>query len=632
MTKVRAILRRRWKLLVFGLVVGALAGAASSAMAPEEGEISYRVSQLIVANSASGAQAMIEQDALRVTRGEVAQKAAQLLGAEGPQSAIRGIAATADTDSGSIEVTATSADPDVATERARAFANAFLSVVNADLLADQEARFAQLQADIDAATAELVEFDNQNPDLSLAAVDGNPVVLDQLVGQRNEIESRLRSAEDELRRQRLQAKSTLPYSTLGADAPKVVNTDLLPVPAGLPFRVGLLGLFGVALAVGAVMVIERIAPRIDTRAELVAVADYPVLSEVGDFPSKAQPHDSDGSLSLDGAWAEPYRRIRSAIQFVQSRSAASGRGGAQQSFLITSPSPSDGKSTTAAVTAMALAETGQLTLVIGGDFRRPRVHELLGVAAHPGIRDYAQIAMERPTAAQVVQASSHPNLHVAPAGAPSKEIAGLAEATREIVNQAKEQGATVIIDSSPLEVANDTIDLLPAADAVIVLVRSGHTAVKTLEHSLETLTQHGASIMGLVLIGTPGLRKRQYYYEGYYTSSSPSDGPWPMTSASPDGNSFDSGNSDDRSEPMAAEPGDLSGGAESPDRRNVDRSFPPPFVPGRVRGSGETLNGSDSAQREPNGGVEPTDQSAQRWSRPADSGEFSGSTDEPPRR
>lgn len=607
MIKIRAILRRRWKLLLFGLVVGALAGAASSAMAPEEGETTYRVSQLIVANSAAGAQGLIEQDALRVTRGEVAQNAAETLGVDDSQKATRGIAATADTDSGSIEVTATSADPDMATARAEAFVGAFLSVVNADLLADQEARFAQLQAQIDDSTSALADFDAQNPDLSLAAVDGNPVILQQLVDQRNELESQLQTSKDELRRQRLEAKSTLPYSTLGADAPKAVDTDLLPVPTGLPFRAGLLGLFGVALAVGAVMVIERIAPRIDTRGELVAVADYPVLSEVGDYPSKAQPHEGDGSLSLDGAWAEPYRRIRSAIQFVQSRSVASGQGGPQQSFLITSPSPSDGKSTTAAVTAMALAETGQLTLVIGGDFRRPRVHELLGVPAHPGIRDYAQIAMERPSASQVVQASSHPNLFVAPAGAPSKEIAGLAEATREIAEQAVEQGATVIIDSSPLEVANDTIDLLPAADAVIVLVRSGNTAVKTLEHSLETLTQHGASIMGLVLIGTPGLSKRQYYYEGYYTSSTSKGGPWPIPPEDPDD-----------ATPEPAPP------------RNVDRTFPPPFTPDRVAGEGEPLNGRGAGERQPTGRSRSTGEHAPGWSRVGERPEPSGATHEPP--
>jgi Mrp family chromosome partitioning ATPase len=609
MIKIRAILRRRWKLLLFGLVVGALAGAASSAMAPEKGETSYRVSQLIVANRAAGTQGLVEQDALRVTRGEVANKAAETLGVDDPQKASSGIAATADTDSGSIEVTATSADPDMATARAEAFVGAFLSVVNADLLADQEARFAELQAQIDDSTAALTEFDAQNPDLSLAAVGGNPVVLDQLVGQRSELESQVQTSKDELRRQRLEAKSTLPYSTLGADAPKAVDTDLLPVPTSLPFRAGLLGLFGVALAAGAVMVIERIAPRIDTRAELVAVADYPVLSEVGDYPAKAQPHEGDGSLSLDGAWAEPYRRIRSAIQFVQSRSAASGQGGAQQSFLVASPSPGDGKSTTAAVTAMALAETGQLTLVIGGDFRRPRVHELLGVPAHPGIRDYAQIAMERPTVSQVVQPSSHANLYVAPAGAPSKEIAGLAEATREIAEQAVEQGATVIIDSSPLEVANDTIDLLPAADAVIMLVRSGHTAVKTLEHSIEMLTQHGATIMGLVLIGTPGLSKRQYYYEGYYTTSTPKGGPWPVTPAAPDG-----------------------GTAEQASPRKADRTSPPPFMPDRPAGDGEPLNGRGVDERQPAGDHQSTGEHAPGWSQVGDRPGPSGTTHEPPLR
>ena len=85
----------------------------------------------------------------------------------------------------------------------------------------------------------------------------------------------------------------------------------------------------------------------------------------------------------------------------------------------------------------------------------------------------------------------------------------------------------MLIDTSPVEAANDAIDLLPAVDHVIVVVRSGRTARKTLQHSIEILQQHGASIMGVVLIGTPGLGRRQTYYDYYYTAEEtpPKDGP-----------------------------------------------------------------------------------------------------------
>lgn len=577
MTKLRAVLRRRWLVLVFGIFVGAVAGVFSAATAPEAGETSYRVNQLIVANRAAGTQGLVDQDALRVTRGEVAQRAAATLGIDDPQDASSGVSATASQDSGSIEVSVTDPDPEEATRRAEAFVGAFLEVVNADLQAEQNARFEELQGQIDSANQALDAFDEQYPSLDLGATNGDEVLLQQLVAQRGALEAEVQQVEDQLRQERLNARSTLPYSTLGADAPQAVDSDLLPVPTSAPFRAGLLGVFGLALAAGAVMIIERMVPRIDTRSELVAVADYPVLSEVGHFPSKQQPTASDGTLALEGPWAEAYRRIRSAIQFVQARAEAAEDRDPQNVFLITSTSPSDGKSTTCALTGIALAETGQLTLVVGGDFRRPHVHELLGAPSHPGIRDFAQIAMERPTAAQVVKQTRYANLHVAPAGAGGKEIAGLPGATKEICAQAVDQGATVVIDSSPLEVANDTIDLLPAVDQVIVLVRSGHTAVRTLEHSLEALEQHGASVMGLVLIGAPGLGKRQYYYEGYYTPSEAADESWPQTSPP-----------HDQGEPPRSE-GPQQGGSPH------GGATPPPFVPGRTP---ESTGSNESASED----------------------------------
>ena len=531
MTKLRAVVRRRWVMLLAGLLLGAIAGLLSSTVAPvDEKVVTYRVSQLIVANRAAGQAGNVEQDALRVTRGSVAAKAAEALGAADPSDAASEVSAEADTDSASIEVSSTDGDKDVARRRVEAYVAAFLEVVNSELTADQQKRFDDLREQIDVANQELADFDARNPGLVAQGSAANPALL----AQRRQLEQTLQEAKDQLTAERLEARSTLPYSTLGPDAPERVDSDLLPVPAGAPFRMALLGLLGLALAAGVAMVVERMIPRLDTRDELISAVEFPVLAEVGNFRRRKLPRSSNGALRLEGAWAEPYRRIRSAIQFLEARPGSDGD--PPRVFMITSPSPSEGKSTTTAVTGLALAEAGVQTLVVGADFRRPSVHTLLGVPSTPGLREHARMDLDRPTLDQIVTPTAHQHLFVAPSGSPGKDVVGLADAARELIAEAVSQGATVLVDTSPLEVANDAVDLLPAVDDVILVVRSGRTTRRALLHTIEQLELHGATIVGAVLIGTPGLAKQQYYYEGYYADpeSGSTDGTlFPPTSTKP---------------------------------------------------------------------------------------------------
>lgn len=523
MTKLRAVLRRRWSVLVVGLVIGMLAGALSSLLAPERSEDArYRVSQLIVANRMAQQQGSVEQDALRVTRGEVADRAAATLEEASPSAARGSVAATPDTKSLTIEVSSSDTDPELAKARVTAYVDAFLAVVNADLMVEQNRRMNDLQTQLDQAQTALDAFNTAHPALGTDP-SANPLVEQALMSQQSELKQAVDSTKDQLNQERLNAKQTLPYSTLGPDAPSRISSDLLPVPTGLPFRAALLGLFGLALAVGLVMVVERLIPRIDTRDELVAAVELPVLAEVGFFPHKSLPRNPDGMLHLEGGWAEPYRRLRSAIQFVQSSESNGPVDGSDEParvFMITSASPSEGKSTTTAVTALAMAETGERTLVVGGDFRRPSINKLLGVPQTPGIREHARLDVDRPTLEQIVYPTTHENLFVAPSGAPGKEMIGLADATKELIAEAVAEGATVIVDTSPVEIANDAIDLLPSVDHVILVVRSGRTVRKALLNTVDQLAQHGAHIMGTALIGTPGLARRQYYYQGYYADES----------------------------------------------------------------------------------------------------------------
>lgn len=529
MTKVRAVLRRRWPVLVAGLLLGAVAGALSAALAPEGDAITrFKVNQLIIANPGASSGG-VEQDALRVTRGDIAAAASEALGEPNARSKV---VAVADPDTSSILVSSTNTDPTVAQKRVTAFVDAFLAEINGDVIAAQQETLAQYQQQVDDAAVRLADFDARNPQVTDRSLLFPGTAVDPiLIAERQTLQEDVANAQQLLRQQRLSDQRVLPYSTLGPDPAVDAASDLLPVPTGLPFRIGLLGVFGVALAVGLVMVVERLFPRIDTRDELVATVELPVLAEVGYFSPRRLPREEDGTLRIEGAWAEPYRRIRSAVQFVQSDAGSAGRG--PRVFMVTSASPSEGKSTTTMVTALALAEAGERTLVVGGDFRRPSIHRLAGVPAAPGIREHARLDVERPTLEQIVHPTSHEHLYVAPSGAPGKEVVGLADAAKSLIAEAVADGATVLVDTSPVEVANDAIDLLPAVDHVILVVRSGRTSRKSLLSTFEQLQQHGARILGTALIGTPGLAKQQYYYEGYYAAEPaneathlfPDDGP-----------------------------------------------------------------------------------------------------------
>lgn len=544
MTKFRAVLRRRWALLAVTTLLGLVAGAMSAVFASNqtEAETVYTASETIVANSGSGANPLIAQDTLKVTRGEVPVRAAAILGEPERAGALAStIEASFDSESSSISIASNDVDKAVAQRRTRAFVQAFLEVTNAKLQADSRRQLEQQQADLLSTQQQLAQFDATYPQFSTpGGVLPSDLATQQLSEQRSQLTAGIQELTQQVKDAELQLSRTAPYESLGPEEPRPAASGLVSVPTSLPVRAALMGLLGLLLGAGVAVVIERVSRRIDTREELVEVVDLPILAEVGFLKEAKRTHDSDGVLKLEGVWSEPYRRVRSAIQFVQATQGTSDGGlngspahgsghappsGRPQVFLVTSTAPGEGKSTTAALTGEALAETGEPTVVIGGDFRRPEIDRLMGVPRQPSLLDMAQMSLDRPTIDDVVHQSRFPSLYVAPAGKGTREVSGSIEAAKQVAREAAARGATVVFDSSPLQAANDTIDLLPVVDYVILVVRSGRSTEASLREVVETLQRMDAKILGVVLIGTPAAGRRQTYYYDYYAPSDPKDGP-----------------------------------------------------------------------------------------------------------
>jgi succinoglycan biosynthesis transport protein ExoP len=191
-----------------------------------------------------------------------------------------------------------------------------------------------------------------------------------------------------------------------------------------------------------------------------------------------------------------------------------------RSVLFTSALPGEGKSTLALSLAMVNAEQGRRTLLIDADLRQPAIERLVRLDPDAGLAEVLAQRTHWRSAARPVAA--RPNLFVLGSGMPLPlALAQIGPRMREILAQATKEFDLVILDSPPLLGCAETLELAAAAEVTVLAVRSGHTPIKVLGATVETLRRVNAPIAGIVLnesaIATDATYKA---YARYYTALS----------------------------------------------------------------------------------------------------------------
>ena len=182
-----------------------------------------------------------------------------------------------------------------------------------------------------------------------------------------------------------------------------------------------------------------------------------------------------------------------------------------RSLLVTSAAPAEGKTTTAANLAAAHAEQGQRTLLIDGDLRRPSVHRNFNL---PGVVGLANVLRgDLHWRAAVIPVEGLPDLHVLPAGAPSRHAAErIGRGLAEIVEEAAADYDLVVVDAPPLLGFAEPLQMATAVDGVLVVARAGQTTRKAVAAVLATLNRVRANTVGLVLNEVHRELSDSYYY------------------------------------------------------------------------------------------------------------------------
>jgi len=207
--------------------------------------------------------------------------------------------------------------------------------------------------------------------------------------------------------------------------------------------------------------------------------------------------------------SEAYRNIRTSILLSFPERPP-------KKFVITSPNPIEGKTTTVINTAIALSQTSAQVIVIDSDMRKPRVHKIFGEENGVGLSNFLSGNADLES---VIKKSNIPNLFYIPSGPippnPSELIGS--KLFKSMMESLGEQFDHIILDSPPVLGFADSIILSTAVDGVILVVLGGKTPRETLQRAKEVLLQVNAKILGVVINRVDIQRSDYgYYYYRYH--------------------------------------------------------------------------------------------------------------------
>ena len=183
-------------------------------------------------------------------------------------------------------------------------------------------------------------------------------------------------------------------------------------------------------------------------------------------------------------------------------------------LTITSAAKQEGKTSVSAQLARSLSRvTGKPILLIDGDLRSPNIHKIFDVPLEPGL---VKVLNGECTVEEAIVTSWSDNLHILPAGRletnPHQLLGNGAIET--LIKNIPLKYRYIVIDTSPVLAASETLVLTAASDASLVCVMRDVSRIDQLKKTYGRLIAAGGNPVGLVINGIP-TKSYAYHYGSY---------------------------------------------------------------------------------------------------------------------
>jgi capsular exopolysaccharide synthesis family protein len=368
----------------------------------------------------------------------------------------------------------------------------------------------------------------------------------------------------------------------------VRDADRAPKVGPRTVRNGFIALFlGLVLALIVVFLLDALDTRVRSVDSIREVLGLRLLGRLPAPPSRLR--KENGLVMLadpTSPEAEPFRVLRASLDFASADDAA-------QVIMISSGVDGEGKSTTAANLAVALARTGRRVVLIDADVGRPHLHRLFGLEERPGLTDLelGDTRLEealRPIgltdkASEADRSSGRlsrtGSLEVLPAGSALQDPddLGFENAVGRIIQRVWPRADIVLVDTPPL-LMSDAIALSAHVDAIAVVVRLKALRTSALQDMSRILEASPTAKLGFILTGVD--KSDSYGHQRYASDPRPPARPRLRLSVSPSAANGAGDVSERRlSETLAGE-----GTSEGADETNERAPSPPAREPSSSAG------------------------------------------------
>lgn len=222
-----------------------------------------------------------------------------------------------------------------------------------------------------------------------------------------------------------------------------------------------LGLF---IPLGFLLLNHYFNNKIVDQIQLKNVLRIPLLATIGYSTKKTNLLVQKHPKSID---AESFRSLRSALFYLSSEKKC-------KKILITSSVSGEGKTFVSINLASAIALSGKKTIVIGLDLRRPKLSEYLALTNHTGLSNLLVGNAERD---EIIVKTEYENLWVVPSGPipPNPAELLLKDKMTEFLSSLESEFDVVVMDTPPIGLVSETMDLLRFSDVNLYIVRQDYT-------------------------------------------------------------------------------------------------------------------------------------------------------------
>ena len=281
----------------------------------------------------------------------------------------------------------------------------------------------------------------------------------------------------------------------------------------------LAGLLGLVVGLGLAFLVEALDRRVRSEQEIEKALEIPLL---GRIPKPERRLRGTNKLVMleepQGVHAQTFRKLRTSLEFVNFDREA-------RRIMVTSAMQGEGKSTTLANLAVALARAGRRVALVDLDIRTPTLHTFFGIGEVQGFTDVVvdRITLEKAIRPFVIRAGGHPGqpqngnlaadasngnpdvecvLHLLPSGTIPPAADEFLERDRvaTVLEDLSQRFEIVLVDAPPMLAVGDVLTLSTTVDAMVIVARLGIDR-RQLQELTRQLQATRATILGFILTG-----------------------------------------------------------------------------------------------------------------------------------